>query len=1355
MEFYDDNSAVKDRILEDIRKAIKLLHQQEVQQLKRDAASRAPCPAIAALVSHLDAGLRHCLREQRPGYWPFVADVSHSETRRTLAGISSPSARGKAWVQLAVSEGLLRSHLQCAVSDREALARHYGDRALLRDHARLRQLLQLVGVADAVAGGLLRQRALELRKLTEEESGKGTPGAGATGPDPLMMASATSSLASPVDSGVALLDSDSEATTANGEPDDGSSLREVEAAFHDTEGTTPTPSLACPPPVAVVESCGSPAAETPVGSEGSCDAFVYPNSDPANVQDAVERQVLNEIARRFKESNSPRRKVDSSTKAGTNQPADTNKMSEPIITMCNEKKYEMEEKCDLMNKEASVMCDSEAKNNEKNRIYHSPDNKQLEAAVGDTDGIVFRRHRRRRKGNGDPATPKRVSFHGDVGVGGATATHVQGQQFSASFMPAHPVVKKDVVPGRYSWCAEGDAPFVERRDGGAGGTRSDVLLASSTSSVATTDTTGTEGAKDAEVRASTDSLEVSEERGIPEGREDPPRPAGTDRGGYRPSGSGVASCGALTAGADDSAIAAAAAAAGSRGGCFVLSASLAKFASMASSIDYWSSDEADGDESALTDKRQSMLSVASSAPSLKARISQRRLTALSQKPSKAPLLQRFMRSLAGSAPRRPLPQWRRGLPVAAPASLFPRLPCPVPTPPISATDSPERAVALAAADATFAAEMRQLAAQKISAAAAEADCGPPGDVELDREIAQKAFSATVFCRPTETLYKVYKVSSSYWSPDGAGPRPLLLLLTDWGVYVCGLRANLTYCAVLALAYRDLHTVIAGPRLQTLILVPDPVTHPLPPLALATPDGDCARSLLCHLDVAARRASASQKVPGGPRARLLLPVRGGPTAPAVAEVSADDMARLKAQLDVSVVEAPRRVTGRPRSEGSVRKVPEKGMGSADDEVGTNVPHPDGVAAFREYCRRCVVFCSDSTSAELNGAVCKVLQTVGSAYLEEALGGDLYVVPFEAGSSAGCSCCQFTCTSISVPASPGRDSPSTEMRSSYRVCPAAAVSPLPRDVYRPGRCLETCRLHRLSESVGVPQVEEMVHYALVRVQDEQLSPPSTPLGPQRQGYLMARASEDEPWRPAFFILKAGVLYQFADQAQRLPLSALLLGGGHCLGARRIAVAHARPHSFELCTAADGDGSGAVVEGRDRRVLQMAAADEYEASEWLQALVQAASGLYEVERAETVPCSVVLTPTSVLTCREHWWPRWVGVGSPGGGAEGRHGRAETLARAPLADITSVTVATDSDSWCILEFSCREVHATSGDWVLYFASPREMIAFREALRALWPSVSKREFPLRGRLEEGLHRRCVETALQLAAAWDQLLPLG
>lgn len=58
-------------------------------------------------------------------------------------------------------------------------------------------------------------------------------------------------------------------------------------------------------------------------------------------------------------------------------------------------------------------------------------------------------------------------------------------------------------------------------------------------------------------------FQVSEERGTPEGREDPPAPLSDF----------------------DGAVAAAAAAAGVGRGCFVLSASLSKFASMASSID--------------------------------------------------------------------------------------------------------------------------------------------------------------------------------------------------------------------------------------------------------------------------------------------------------------------------------------------------------------------------------------------------------------------------------------------------------------------------------------------------------------------------------------------------------------------------------------------------------------------------------------------------------------------------------------------------------------------------------------------------------------------------------------------------
>jgi len=74
-----------------------------------------------------------------------------------------------------------------------------------------------------------------------------------------------------------------------------------------------------------------------------------------------------------------------------------------------------------------------------------------------------------------------------------------------------------------------------------------------------------------------------------------------------------------------------------------------------------------------------------------------------------------------------------------------------------------------------------------------------------------------------------------------------------------------------------------------------------------------------------------------------------------------------------------------------------------------------------------------------------------------------------------------------------------------------------------------------------------------------------------------------------LRAGVLYMFNDSTQRLPSWAMALA--ECQGARRT-VKSERPHCFEI-----------TLKGE---VLQMAAPDEYVASEWLQALLQSASGV-----------------------------------------------------------------------------------------------------------------------------------------------------
>jgi hypothetical protein len=73
------------------------------------------------------------------------------------------------------------------------------------------------------------------------------------------------------------------------------------------------------------------------------------------------------------------------------------------------------------------------------------------------------------------------------------------------------------------------------------------------------------------------------------------------------------------------------------------------------------------------------------------------------------------------------------------------------------------------------------------------------------------------------------------------------------------------------------------------------------------------------------------------------------------------------------------------------------------------------------------------------------------------------------------------------------------------------------------------------------------------------------------------------------RAGVVYVFGDKSYRLPKRVIPLRGNGC---RRIPHAQ-RPHTFEILLG-------------PQRSFQFAAADEYEASDWLQAFVQAASGV-----------------------------------------------------------------------------------------------------------------------------------------------------
>uniref|UniRef100_A0A182PC33 PH domain-containing protein n=1 Tax=Anopheles epiroticus TaxID=199890 RepID=A0A182PC33_9DIPT len=156
-------------------------------------------------------------------------------------------------------------------------------------------------------------------------------------------------------------------------------------------------------------------------------------------------------------------------------------------------------------------------------------------------------------------------------------------------------------------------------------------------------------------------------------------------------------------------------------------------------------------------------------------------------------------------------------------------------------------------------------------------------------------------------------------------------------------------------------------------------------------------------------------------------------------------------------------------------------------------------------------------------------------------------------------------------------------------------------------------------SVNREDSWKYYAVVNVPAGTLGSEDAPLGPHIKGPLMHRrmshAGFVDNWSAGYFLLKAGVLYLFSDASQKLPTWAVALA--ECQGARR-SVNSGRPYCFELLLR-----TGA---------LQLAAPDEYVASDWLQALVQAASGLFEMqERRRTLGCTLIMTSNHLLTLRE----------------------------------------------------------------------------------------------------------------------------
>lgn len=268
-------------------------------------------------------------------------------------------------------------------------------------------------------------------------------------------------------------------------------------------------------------------------------------------------------------------------------------------------------------------------------------------------------------------------------------------------------------------------------------------------------------------------------------------------------------------------------------------------------------------------------------------------------------------------------------------------------------------------------------------------------------------------------------------------------------------------------------------------------------------------------------------------------------------------------------------------------------------------------------------------------------------------------------------------------------------------------------------------------AVDKDEEYLYYSIVDIRDNNpdFMAENSLINPQKEGPLMFKIQTSSRWETGYFILKAGVLYLLSSPSLKSPLRTFSLLDGACQGARRLANSP-RPHTFQLML--------------DGKMLLLAAPDEYVASDWLQALIHAASGKSnKSEQVITQSCSLIITTGHILTVREIF---------PGSIKGEVSKNPQTLSCAAIGELVSFRLPSIEQSWCILEFACREVHECSGDWILYFATNAELENFISTLELLWEYNCRNgeSFPLSTIPEtDPLNKKCSEVYKSLGNSWS------
>ncbi|XP_077007303.1 pleckstrin homology domain-containing family M member 2 isoform X2 [Tamandua tetradactyla] len=215
--------------------------------------------------------------------------------------------------------------------------------------------------------------------------------------------------------------------------------------------------------------------------------------------------------------------------------------------------------------------------------------------------------------------------------------------------------------------------------------------------------------------------------------------------------------------------------------------------------------------------------------------------------------------------------------------------------------------------------------------------------------------------------------------------------------------------------------------------------------------------------------------------------------------------------------------------------------------------------------------------------------------------------------------------------------------------------------------------------------------------------------------------EHWKTCFVVLSNGILYQYPDRTDVIPLLSVNMGGEQCGGCRRSNTTD-RPHAFQVILA-------------DRPCLELSADSEAEMADWMQHLCQAVSkGVIPqgVAPSPCIPCCLVITDDRLFTCHE----------------DCQTGFFRSLGTAQLADISAICTEPDKE-YCVLEFS-HDSQQLLPAWVLYLSCTSELDRFLSALSSEWKTIYQVDLPHKA-IQEVSSKKKFEDALSLIhSAWQR-----